>query len=117
MKLMYTAKDKYYFARVITEDCKYIRWCDEPLRKTALWSGGFTKILVGTVMPKDWMRQIMKLLTVLSGGCYIRITQYNLVIGFGDPLDNKLRKWNGGSSTKNLKQITRKYYETISNTQ
>ena len=56
MKLMHTSKDKYYFSRVITEDCKYIRWCDEPLRKTALWSGGFTKILVGTVMPKDWIR-------------------------------------------------------------
>ena len=56
MKLMFTLRDKNYFARVITEDCKYIRWNDEPLRKTDIWNGGFTKIPVGTVMPKDWIR-------------------------------------------------------------
>ena len=43
--------------RIITEDFKYIRWIDEPLRKTELHSARLVeKIPVGTVMPKDWIR-------------------------------------------------------------
>ena len=47
--------------RVITEDFKYIRWFDEPFRKTGMDSIPVKRIRVGTVMPKSWIRQIMKL--------------------------------------------------------
>ena len=55
----------------------------------------------------------MKLLTVLSGYHYLRITQYNLVIWFDGSSDNKLRKWNGYISTEGLKQITKENHEII----
>ena len=42
--------------RVITEDSKYIRWFDEPLRKTDMDSIPAKRIPVGTVMPKNWIR-------------------------------------------------------------
>ena len=42
--------------RIITEDFKYIRWCDEPFRKTTMYSIPIEKIPVGTVMPKNWIR-------------------------------------------------------------
>ena len=42
--------------RVITEDFKYIRWFDEPFRKTGMDLIPEKRIRVGTVMPKHWMR-------------------------------------------------------------
>ena len=57
--------------RIITEDFKYIRWCDEPFRKTTMYSIPVKKIPVGTVMPKNWIRQIkeyMKLYPTYSNG-------------------------------------------------
>ena len=42
--------------RVITEDFKYIRWFDEPFRKTEMDSIPVKRIRVGTVMPKSWIR-------------------------------------------------------------
>ena len=42
--------------RIITEDFKYIRWFDEPFRKTDMNSISAKRIPVGTVMPKDWIR-------------------------------------------------------------
>ena len=55
----------------------------------------------------------MKLLTVLGGCQYIRVPHYNLVIGFDNPIDNKLRKWSGDKSATHLNQITKKNHETI----
>ena len=60
----------------------------------------------------------MKLLNTFSGyRSYIRIPQCNLVIWFDGSYDNKLREWDGDESATHLKQITKKSYETISNTQ
>ena len=60
----------------------------------------------------------MKLLNTFSGyRSYIRIPQCNLVIWFDGSLDNKLREWSGVNSITRLNQITKKGYETISNTQ
>ena len=59
----------------------------------------------------------MKLLNTFSGYQYIRIPQYNLVIWFAGSLDNKLREWVGVKALTRLNQITKKSYETISNTQ
>ena len=42
--------------RVMTEDFKYLRWFDEPFRKTELIPIPVEKIPSGTVMPKDWIR-------------------------------------------------------------
>ena len=42
--------------RVMTEDFEYIRWLDEPFRKTTMYSIPVERILVGTVMPKNWIR-------------------------------------------------------------
>lgn len=42
--------------RIITEDFKYIRWFDEPFRKTTMYSIPVERILVGTVMPKNWIK-------------------------------------------------------------
>ena len=42
--------------RIMTEDFKYIRWFDEPFRKTTMYSIPVERILVGTVMPKNWIR-------------------------------------------------------------
>ena len=42
--------------RVMTKDLKYIRWYDEPFRKTEMDSIPVKRIRVGTVMPKHWMR-------------------------------------------------------------
>ena len=47
--------------RVITEDLKYLRWFDEPFRKVKVSPIHVERIRVGTVMPKDWMKYIMKL--------------------------------------------------------
>ena len=57
MKLVFTLRDDYLtLNRVVTEDYKYIRWCDEPLRITGMDKSGLTKVHKGTVMPKHWMR-------------------------------------------------------------
>ena len=57
MKLMFTLRDKYLtLNRVVTEDYQYIRWCDEPLRKTGRDKSGLINVPKGTVMPKHWMR-------------------------------------------------------------
>ena len=55
MKLMHVVSDMPT-NRIITEDFKYIRWFDEPFRKTVMDSIPVERIPVGTVMPKDWMR-------------------------------------------------------------
>ena len=57
MKLMFTLRDDYLtLNRIVTEDYQYIRWCDEPLRKTGMDKSGLVKVHKGTVMPKHWMR-------------------------------------------------------------
>lgn len=57
MKLMFTLRDSYRdLPRVVTEDFRYIRWCDEPFRITTMSSVHLPKVLKGTVMPKEWMR-------------------------------------------------------------
>ena len=59
MKLMFTLRDDYLtLNRVVTEDYKYIRWCDEPLRITRMdkYKSSLVKVHKGTVMPKPWMR-------------------------------------------------------------
>lgn len=48
---------------------------------------------------------------------YIRIDIYNLVIRLDDPTDACLRSWAGLKPVRLMFKITRKYYETISNTQ
>ena len=55
MRLLHLVSD-CVTSRVITEDCKYIRWFDEPFRKTGMGSIPAKKIPVGTVMPKNWIR-------------------------------------------------------------
>ena len=42
--------------RIMTADFEYIRWLDEPLRKTTMYSIPTKRIPVGTVMPKSWIR-------------------------------------------------------------
>ena len=42
--------------RIMTADFEYIRWLDEPLRKATMYSIPVERILVGTVMPKNWLR-------------------------------------------------------------
>ena len=48
---------------------------------------------------------------------YIRIDIYNLVMWLDDPTDTCLRSWEGSKPVQTMFKITRKYYETISNTQ
>lgn len=48
---------------------------------------------------------------------YTRIDIYNLVMGLDDPTDACLRYWAGLKPVQTMFKITRKYYETISNTQ
>ena len=55
MRLLHVVSDMPT-GRVMTEDLKYIRWYDEPFRKTVMDSIPVERIPVGTVMPKDWMR-------------------------------------------------------------
>ena len=42
--------------RVMIENFEYVRWLDEPLRKTTMYPIPVERIPVGTVMPKDWIR-------------------------------------------------------------
>ena len=42
--------------RIMTEDFKYLRWFDCPLREAYLYPIPVERIPIGTVMPKDWMR-------------------------------------------------------------
>ena len=55
MRLLHVVSDTPS-ARVMTEDCKYIRWLDEPFRETYMTSIPAKRIPVGTVMPKSWIR-------------------------------------------------------------
>ena len=55
MRLLHVVSDTPA-ARIITENFKYIRWFDEPFRKTTMYSIPVERILVGTVMPKNWIR-------------------------------------------------------------
>ena len=48
---------------------------------------------------------------------YIRIDIYNLVMWLDDPTDTYLKFWEGSKPVQTMFKITRKYYETISNTQ
>lgn len=48
---------------------------------------------------------------------YIRIDIYNLVMWLDDPTDACLRSWAESKPVQTMFKITRKYYETISNTQ
>ena len=48
---------------------------------------------------------------------YIRIDIYNLVMGLDDPTDACLRSWAGSKPVQTMFKITRKYYETVPNTQ
>ena len=41
---------------IIIGNFQYIRWLDEPLRKTDMNSIPAKRIPVGTVMPKNWIR-------------------------------------------------------------
>ena len=55
MRLLHVVSDTPV-VRVMTGDFQYIRWCDEPLRKTDMNSIPAKRIPVGTVMPKNWIR-------------------------------------------------------------
>ena len=55
MRLLHVVSDTPS-ARIITEDFKYIRWLDEPLRKTTMYPIPAKRIPVGTIMPKNWIR-------------------------------------------------------------
>ena len=48
---------------------------------------------------------------------YIRIDIYNLVMGVNGPTDACLRSWAGSTPVRTMFKITRKYYETVPNTQ
>ena len=48
---------------------------------------------------------------------YIRIDIYNLVMWLDDPTDACLRSWTGLKPVRTMSKITRKYYETVPNTQ
>ena len=48
---------------------------------------------------------------------YIRIDIYNLALWLDDPTDVCLRSWAGLKPVRTMFKITRKYYETVSNTQ
>ena len=59
MKLMFTLRDDYSnLHSIVTEDTKYIRWNDEPLREAVFHVRpiDLIKVSKGTVMPKHWMR-------------------------------------------------------------
>ena len=56
-KLMFTLRDDYLtLNRIVTENYQYIRWCDEPLRKTGMDKSSLVKVNKGIVMPKNWIR-------------------------------------------------------------
>ena len=55
MRLLHVVSDTPML-RVMTEDFEYIRWLNEPLRKTTMYPIPIARILVGTVMPKNWIR-------------------------------------------------------------
>ena len=48
---------------------------------------------------------------------YIRIDIYNLVMWLDDPTDVCLRSCAGSKPVQTMFKITRKYYETVPNTQ
>ena len=55
MRLLHVVSD-HLVNRVITEDFKYLRWFDEPFRKTTKYPIPVERIPIGTVMPKNWVR-------------------------------------------------------------
>ena len=55
MRLLHVVSDAP-INRIMTEDLKYIRWFDEPFRKTVMDSIPVKRIRVDTVMPKDWIK-------------------------------------------------------------
>ena len=55
MRLLHVVSDTPV-VRIMIENFQYIRWCDEPLRKTTMSSIPAKRIPVGTVMPKNWIR-------------------------------------------------------------
>ena len=55
MRLLHVVSDNPMI-RIMTGDFKYVRWLDEPFRKTTIYPIPVERILVGTVMPKNWIR-------------------------------------------------------------
>ena len=80
--------------RIMTADFEYIRWLDEPLRKTTMYPIPVKRIPVGTVMPKNWIRQIkeyMKLYSTYSNNqktmiFRVCIRELNLIRRENEPL-------------------------------